>query len=175
VLRSTGVAGLLLALVLAACGGSSGDANDAEQSGRDTATTGQQFSPPSAAPRFLTPGYVPAGFRKTSEDTKTDRSGVVVETVASYQPDGRPAVAGQPYPVGPAVFWVQQRFQAGGDVPPELKTGTPTAVGAAPAYMVTNNAGNKHAITWAAGDVIVTVGGTDVALEEIVRMAESMR
>ncbi len=114
--------------------------------------------------QFLTATYLPVGFQKDNEILRTDASGVTSLSV-SYQVDASDR----------RTLWIQQQCLPGGNLPAQLKTNNPVSVGPNQGYRATNNAGNKHSINWAHGDLIVTVTGTDISFDEVLQVAASMQ
>lgn len=72
--------------------------------------------------------------------------------------------------------WVHQEYMPGGQVPPAwtLRT-TPASIGIYRGHLAFNDAGTKHSLIWSVGGIVLQVGGTGVPLEEIRRVAESVR
>jgi hypothetical protein len=67
---------------------------------------------------------------------------------------------------------IEQYFRAGG-LPATLKAGTVLKIGGNDAYR-TENAG-ETVLTWAAGDIVVTIKSNTVPFADLVRIGESMR
>ena len=106
---------------------------------------------------FHTPGYVPRGFVSRSGANSANREGVKTDRST--------------WELGDKSFEVSQVLRPSG--PLSTPIGTPVAAGEFNAVWVTR--GDRIELAWNAGDLAITVSSSDLPLEELVRIAESLR
>jgi outer membrane lipoprotein-sorting protein len=115
---------------------------------------------PASPEGFLTPRYVPAGYEMTT-------SGTSYAGIANRATRYDLRLEG-----GDAYLNITQQFRAGG-MAASQKTGEPVSVSGAPAYL--QSAAGELRLVWASGDIVLTLASNALDLDELLRVAESMR
>jgi outer membrane lipoprotein-sorting protein len=113
----------------------------------------------SVPPGFLRPGYVPAGFRPRETHTSGGQSGKTFVRLGFESGAGGYLV-------------LEQQMRAGG-LAESYKQGRRVDVAGGDGYET--NAGTERSLVWAKGDMVLKLMSDDLPLQELVRIAESVR
>jgi outer membrane lipoprotein-sorting protein len=156
------------------------DAVEASTSGGGQSFSGTGWQPGQTVPSgFGVPTYVPSGlvFRQGQQETLNGKP-------SSFSVDYGPAleplvIRGTPVPNPSSlrsdetpVIKLSEGVRKGG-LDTSMKVGTPTPASFGQAYVLKN--GDASLLLWSRGDVIYGLAGRGIALEELIKVAESIR
>jgi outer membrane lipoprotein-sorting protein len=119
----------------------------------------------SVPPGFLTPGYIPEGYVVSGSGTSVMANNIITRVETRLKPAGLRS-GGGPF------LSIQQQVRAGG-MPASLRAGASTRVGAFDAYQ--SEVAGVRRLVWYRDELVLTLTSDSLSLDELRRIAESMR